>query len=116
MIPKQKRWRCPKYLSWVRQRPCVVCGAQANAAHHLIGLWGLSGMGLKVSDALTMPVCDGPGDTCHRKIHASKELQQLQPEWIELTLKDAVLEFEGDDRVYEELISSLNFVESKRQE
>lgn len=69
-------------------------------------------MGLKVSDSLTMAVCDGPGDTCHRKIHASKELQQLQHEWLELTLRDAVIEFEGAIR--DELVEMLEFVRSKK--
>ena len=116
MIPKQKRWRCPKYLAWVRTRPCCLCGGQANAAHHLIGMWGMSGMGLKAPDSMAIPVCDGPGDTCHRKIHASKELQQLQPEWIEQTLRDAVIEFEGVYLVYDELINSLEFVRGKMDE
>lgn len=112
MIPKQKRWRSPKYLAWVRTRPCVVCGGRANAAHHLIGMWGLSGMGLRVSDALTMPVCDGPFSSCHRDIHASKDLQQLQPEWIELTLRAGVIEFEGAIR--DEIVGALEFVQSER--
>lgn len=68
-------------------------------------------MGLKVSDALTMPVCDGPFDPCHRDIHASKDLQQLQPEWIELTLRAGVIEFEGAMR--DELADALEFVRSK---
>jgi hypothetical protein len=73
-------------------------------------MWGMSGMGLKAPDSMVMPVCDGPGDTCHRKIHASKELQQLQPEWIELTIKAAVIDFKGVYADYVELINSLNFV------
>jgi len=83
------RWRSPKYLAFVRTLPCCVCGRPANAAHHIKGLYHLSGASLKAPDSYTMPVFDGPGDTCHRKIHDDAGLRARQPEFILATIAKA---------------------------
>ena len=56
----------PDYLDRLRELPCAVCGHHAPSnAHHLIGVGGLSGMGLKAPDLFAMPVCF----ECHANIH-----------------------------------------------
>tara|TARA_B100000700_G_scaffold189815_1_gene209196 strand:- start:55731 stop:56192 length:462 start_codon:yes stop_codon:yes gene_type:complete len=107
------RWRSPEYLAFVRTLPCCLCGAPANAAHHLIGMWGMSGMGLKAPDSMVMPVCDGPGDTCHRRIHDSAELRALQPGWMRQTIRAGLAEFGGDLETREALTHALVTIEAR---
>lgn len=113
---KDKRFRSAKYLKFVRSLPCVLCGGQANAAHHITGMWSLSGMGLKAPDSFSMPVCDGPGDTCHRKIHASPGLQQSQPTWLRWTIRAALADREAgfDTETRDELVHALAFIEARQ--
>lgn len=54
--PKLQRWTNDKYLQWVKSRPCCVCGATSDDAHHLIG-HGQGGMGTKAHDLFTIPLC-----------------------------------------------------------
>ena len=65
--------RCPAWLAHVRQLPCLACvyGRQETPtrAHHPKGLFPRT-MGVRVSDLLTLPLCDthhtdGP-DALHR--------------------------------------------------
>jgi len=109
----EARWRSAAYLGWVRAHPCCVCGTTRGViAHHLIGMWQVSGMGLKAADSFAMPVCDGPGDTCHRKIHTSKTLQALQPVCIEHTIRQAIANGAyGETR--DELMNALAFIHDK---
>lgn len=54
--------RCPTYLQWLRGRACILattgeCSGQIRACH-----WdeaGDKGMGTKVSDKWSLPMCDG---------------------------------------------------------
>lgn len=54
--------RCPKYLQWLRTRKCILshtgeCWGKVRACH-----WdeaGDKGMGTKVSDRWSLPMCDG---------------------------------------------------------
>lgn len=64
-IPKRFRWENPKYLQWVKSRPCVCCGARADDPHHIIG-HGQGGMGTKAHDLLTIPLCRQHHDDLHR--------------------------------------------------
>lgn len=66
--PKHKRVLDQKYLDWVETQMCMGCGAQADDAHHLIGL-GFGGMAMKADDYLSMPVCRGD----HNKIHLNRK-------------------------------------------
>jgi len=54
-----------KHLSWVRNLPCLVCGHwPPNQAHHILRDVD-RGMGLKASDAYTLPLCMN----CHSQLH-----------------------------------------------
>jgi len=52
MFPKPKMYRDDKYLAWIRQKPCVICGREANPHHE-----GFSGVALKPDDYRTYPLC-----------------------------------------------------------
>ena len=86
--PKQQRFKSEKYLKWVRSQPCCVCGKPADHAHHIIGVGGMSGMGLKAQDWATVPVCAEH----HRLIHLFPDMQGDQWEWIARTLGRAIEE------------------------
>lgn len=58
-----KRYDDQKYLAHVRSFPCLVCGKSAQA-HHLKMIY-LGGMGKKVHDYWTVPLCF----TCHDALH-----------------------------------------------
>lgn len=105
------RWRSEAYLRWVRTLPCCVCGAPADSAHHLIGMWQVSGMGLKAPDSLVMPVCDGPGG-CHQAIHASPEMQARQPGWLTDTINHGLDHF-TDEPIVGALADALEFIAAK---
>jgi hypothetical protein len=68
--PKPRpRWRSAEYLKFVGEHDCCGCGAPAPSdAHH----WGGSqkGMGLKIDDARTCPVCR----RCHDCFHSTGRL------------------------------------------
>lgn len=109
-----KRWRSERYLAFVRNLPCSVCGTDHGViAHHLIGMWGMSGMGLKAPDSMAMPLCDGPGETCHRLVHNDKALRDQQPDWLRQTLRAGIAQFTGEAQ--EQLLHALGFLEAKEQ-
>ncbi|MDX1466861.1 MAG: DUF968 domain-containing protein [Halomonas sp.] len=109
---KDKRWRSEAYLAFVRSLPCAICGTtQGIAAHHLKGIWHLSGAGMKAPDSYTMPVCDGPGDTCHRRVHNEPALRDAQPGHIKATLRAA---FQAGWRV-DDLSHALAFIIDKER-
>jgi len=112
---KDTRWRSEAYLAWVRSLPCCVCGATTGiAAHHLVGMWQVSGMGLKASDSLAMPACDpiyGHGRDCHQQIHRLKALRDQQPAFLRTTLRAGLEQFTGADA--EALLHALAFMEAK---
>lgn len=81
----KRKGQMPRYLQWVREQECVMCGAPADEAHHLIGV-GLGGMGTKAPDIYTIPVCRGH----HEEIHRTPELWPQQWEWMALTVGKAV--------------------------
>ncbi|MFW7203693.1 DUF968 domain-containing protein [Serratia sp. BNK-17] len=64
-LPKRERWESKAYLRWVKSRPCVICGIQADDAHHIIG-HGQGGMGTKAHDLFTIPLCREEHDALHR--------------------------------------------------
>jgi hypothetical protein len=85
MLQKRRAFRSQKYLNWVKTLPCVICRASADDAHHIIGIGGLSGMGMKAPDQYTMPVCREH----HSEIHKTPELWDNQWMWIAHTLAKA---------------------------
>jgi hypothetical protein len=62
--PKIIRLRDPEHRKFVARQPCLVCGRQPCDAHHL-RFAQPRGLGLKVSDEFTVPLCR----THHRELH-----------------------------------------------
>lgn len=76
-------------------QPCSVCGNPSpNDPHHLIGVGGMSGMGLKAPDTMLMPLCHAD----HMALHAKPSMWPAQWEWIARTMGKAIEEgvFEWD--------------------
>jgi len=63
LYPKPKTYRSNKYLSFIRQHPCLMCGNPLTIAHHE-GL-GLNAIGAKPPDSHAVPLCDA----CHKIYH-----------------------------------------------
>lgn len=79
--------KLPKYLSWVREQPCVSCGAwPPSEAHHVKGVCHLSGAGMKCTDLAVMPLCA----RCHMNEHRLPTEKQIL--WAFQTLDKAVEE------------------------
>ena len=55
-ISEPKRFRCKEHLCFVAEQPCLVCGRLPSHAHH-IRYAQPKGLGLKVSDEFTVPLC-----------------------------------------------------------
>jgi hypothetical protein len=63
-IPVARRLRDKAHLRFVAKQPCLVCGRQPCDAHHLRFAQS-RGLGLKVSDEFTVPLCRAH----HRELH-----------------------------------------------
>jgi DNA recombination protein Rad52 len=63
-IAEPKRLRDKAHLKFVASQPCLVCGRQPCDPHHL-RFAQPRGIGLKVSDEFTVPLCRGH----HRQLH-----------------------------------------------
>lgn len=70
-----KRIRCKEHLRHVASQPCVICGRLPSHAHHLRHAQA-KGIGLKVSDEFTVPLCA----THHREIHTTTREREW---WLE---------------------------------
>jgi len=55
-ISEPKRIRSKEHLRHVAQQPCLICGRSPSHAHH-IRFAQSKGLGLKVSDEFTVPLC-----------------------------------------------------------
>ena len=55
-ISEPKRIRSKEHLRYVAQQPCLICGTLPSHAHH-IRFAQCRGLGLKVSDEFTVPLC-----------------------------------------------------------
>ena len=74
-----------KYLSFVRTLPCALCGSHPSEAHHAINI-GLGGyIGGKVSDILSMPLCQRH----HAEIHRIGR-DDSQKNWVLKTITKAI--------------------------
>ncbi|WP_439393017.1 ERF family protein [Bradyrhizobium sp. PMVTL-01] len=81
-IPKPFRRRDRHHLRFVAQQPCLVCGRTPSDPHHL-RFAQARGLGQKVSDEFTVPVCRAH----HRELHrASKEIEWWARLGIEPTM------------------------------
>jgi hypothetical protein len=65
-LPLPRRLRDKNHLRFVAAQPCLVCGRQPCDAHHLRFAQS-RGLGLKVSDEFTVPLCR----VHHRELHQS---------------------------------------------
>lgn len=74
-ISEQKRVRCKEHLRFVASQPCVICGRKPTHAHHLRHAQS-RGVGLKVSDEFTVPLCA----IHHNEVH---RVGQEQAWWLE---------------------------------
>jgi DNA recombination protein Rad52 len=63
-IAEPKRLRDKAHLKYVASQPCLICGRQPSDPHHL-RFAQPRGIGLKVSDEFTVPLCRGH----HRQLH-----------------------------------------------
>jgi hypothetical protein len=61
MLKKHPRLRDEKYLAWIREQPCCLCGRPAEAAHLRVGSInhgkGIGAFGMKSSDKWALPLC-----------------------------------------------------------
>ena len=55
-ISEPKRIRCKEHLRYVASQPCVICGRSPSHAHH-VRYAQRRGLGIKVSDEFTVPLC-----------------------------------------------------------
>ena len=62
--PKPKAYRSKKYLEYIRQQPCVICGHVDVQAHHVRKM-GAGGTGIKNDDFFALPICK----LHHREAH-----------------------------------------------
>jgi hypothetical protein len=67
-LPLPRRLRDKNHLRFVAGQPCLVCGRQPCDAHHLRFAQS-RGLGLKVSDEFTVPLCRAH----HRELHQSSK-------------------------------------------
>ena len=90
----KSRFRSRRYRQYVASLGCVICGADAQAAHVRIGHYA---MGLKPSDDRVVPLCpyhhtDGPDAQ-----HKSNEQDWWQRQGIDpLKLAQLIRETDGD--------------------
>jgi hypothetical protein len=63
-FPELRRHRDKNHLRFVARQPCLICARQPCDAHHL-RFAQARGLGLKVSDEFTVPLCRGH----HRELH-----------------------------------------------
>jgi hypothetical protein len=55
-IAEPKRIRCKEHLRYVASQPCLICGRLPSQSHH-VRYAQSRGLGLKVSDEFTVPLC-----------------------------------------------------------
>jgi hypothetical protein len=65
-LPEPRRVRNRDHIRYVIKQPCLVCGRRPSDPHHL-RFAQLRGLGRKVSDEFTVPLCRGH----HREVHQS---------------------------------------------
>jgi DNA recombination protein Rad52 len=78
-IGEPKRIRCKEHLRYVASQPCVICGRSPSHAHH-VRYAQRRGLGIKVSDEFTVPLCA----THHHQLHnTTKEREWWQERKID---------------------------------
>ena len=84
--PKQKRWISKKYEAWIKEQPCCSCGHPETEPHHIKGIGGFSGVGIKASSVLAISLCRICHDNLHRNIDDHREVQLI---WTLKTIESA---------------------------
>ncbi|WP_277810667.1 DUF968 domain-containing protein [Chromohalobacter canadensis] len=103
----ESRFRSPDYLAWVRTLPCCACGVSPCDAHHMVGMYGVGGMGLKAEDSMAMPLCRA----CHMELHREPGWLQHQPRWLRHTIALGMQEFGGE--IHQALREALAFINER---
>src|SRR5262249_50051316 len=86
-IGQPRRVRCKEHLRYVAGQPCAVCGRSPSHAHH-VRYAQRRGLGIKVSDEFTVPLCA----THHTQLHnTTKELEWWQERKIDPLMIAAAL-------------------------
>ena len=80
-FPEPRRQRNKIHLRFVAKQPCLICARQPCDAHHL-RFAQARGLGLKVSDEFTVPLCRGH----HRELHRAGD----EASWWTTTGVDAI--------------------------
>ena len=93
-IGQPKRIRCKEHLRFVASHPCAICGRSPAHAHHVRHAQS-RGLGLKVSDEFTVPLCA----THHHQIHTTgKEREWWQQRNIDPLIIASALWQQSRDR------------------
>ncbi len=74
-ISEPRRIRSKAHLQYVASQPCVICGRSPSHAHHLRHAQP-RGLGLKVSDEFTVPLCSIHHDEIHRTLREKQWWQE----------------------------------------
>ena len=78
-IGQPRQVRCKDHLRYVAGQPCAVCGRSPSHAHH-VRYAQRRGLGIKVSDEFTVPLCA----THHTQLHnTTKEREWWQERKID---------------------------------
>ena len=86
MYQKQPRFESKRYRDFVTSLECFCCNKPGpSECHHIKGVGGYSGAGMKASDYLSMPLCSA----CHHKLHICKLPLDMQFVWIAETIDRA---------------------------
>lgn len=64
--PKPRKYEDPKFLAFIRAKPCEVCCRDSVAAHVRKQYWG-AGTGKKPWDYVAISLCDNPFGVSHHK-------------------------------------------------
>ena len=74
---KMKIYRSEKYKKFIRSKPCIMCGRASEPHHVRRSYWG-SGIGIKPSDFVCIPLC--------RECHSPEAEKGLNVELIIINL------------------------------
>ena len=86
---KYSRLKSLRYLNWIRDQPCINCGApEPSDPHHIKGVGHFSGGGLTAPDSHAMPLCRG----CHEALHKGHIPLEAQWSWLARTATKGIVE------------------------
>jgi DNA recombination protein Rad52 len=93
-ISEPKRIRCKEHLRYVASQPCVNCGRSPSHAHY-VRYAQRRGLGIKVSDEFTVPLCA----THHQQLHnTTKEREWWQERKVDPLIIASALWRESQSR------------------